>query len=230
MYINFDEIITMTKQLKPQFAPDMKKRAHYADVNFDMLGKIVETVTNSTLEDVYKQLIFVPLELKSTYLLKSDYDFFPQIYYRASVLYRPKFIRSSRASGGGISTDRELMIFIKAFFGGKLFNKIVFHELKVNNMLQASMFPIHYGAGYMRVPLNGLATFFMGNGELMGHSGLNRFICILFSYKGFIFCWGCESNGKSCTSYTVGDATCYFYEIMKVHERRMCAKMDAKYF
>lgn len=119
MQFNFDDIITMTKQLKPHFAPG--KRAHYTDVNFDILGKIVETVTHSTLEDVYKQFIFDPLELKSTYLLKSDCDFVPNVYYKNRVLYRPKFIRSSWASGGAISNARELMIFIKAFFGGKLF-------------------------------------------------------------------------------------------------------------
>lgn len=187
MQFNFNEIITMTKQLKPHFAPTIKKRAHYADVNFDMLGEIVETVTNSTLEDVYKQLIFDPLELKSTYLLKSDYDFVPNVYYKDSILYRPKFIRSSRASGGGISTTRELMIFIKAFFGGRLFNKTVFHELEVNNKLQASMFPIHYGAGYMRVPLNGLATLFMGNGELIGHSGSTGSFAFYFPLKDLFF-------------------------------------------
>ena len=33
------------------------------------------------------------------------------------------------------------------------------------------MLPIHYGSGYIRVPLNGFATLFMGKGELIGHSG-----------------------------------------------------------
>jgi D-alanyl-D-alanine carboxypeptidase len=33
------------------------------------------------------------------------------------------------------------------------------------------MWPICYGCGYMRIPLNGFNTLFMGKGELMGHSG-----------------------------------------------------------
>ena len=33
------------------------------------------------------------------------------------------------------------------------------------------MSPIHYGAGYMKIPLGGLVTLFMGKGELLGHSG-----------------------------------------------------------
>ena len=37
--------------------------------------------------------------------------------------------------------------------------------------MQTRHAPIHYGAGYMRIPLDGLATLFMGKGELIGHSG-----------------------------------------------------------
>ncbi|OZU87023.1 hypothetical protein CIL03_18970 [Virgibacillus indicus] len=169
--MSFDETITKTKQLKPHFEPDMGKRAHYANVNFDILGKVIEIVTNSTLEDVYKQFIFDPLGLKNTYLPIDEDDFVPNVYYKDTSFYIPKTIRSIRASGGCISTARELMIFIKAFFGGRLFNKTIFHELGVNNKLQAAMSPIHYGAGYMKIPLGGLVTLFMGKGELLGHSG-----------------------------------------------------------
>ena len=108
----------------------MGKRAHYANINFDILGKIIEIVTDSTLEDVYKQFIFDPLGLKNTYLPIDEDDFIPNVYYKDTAFYLPKIIRSIRASGGCISTARELMIFIKAFFEGKLFNKTVFHELE----------------------------------------------------------------------------------------------------
>ncbi|AIF45290.1 serine hydrolase [Virgibacillus sp. SK37] len=168
---NFDDIIMLTKKHKPHFAPNLDNRAHYASVNFDLLGKIIEIITNSNLADVYEQFIFAPLELKNTYLPKSGESFVPTIYYKNSILHRPKFVESCGASGGAISTTSELMIFIKAFFGGKLFNKTVFHELEVNNKLQFAMFPIHYGAGFMRVPLSGFSTLFMGKGELIGHSG-----------------------------------------------------------
>lgn len=176
-----------TKQLKPHFAPGMGKKAHYANVNFDILGKIIEIVTDSTLEDVYKQFIFDPLGLKNTYLPKEKNNFIPNVYYKDTSFYRPKMIRSIRASGGGISTARELMIFIKAFFRGGLFNKNTFHEIKVKNRIQAPMFPIHYGAGYMRVPLNGLATSFMGKGELIGHSGSTGSFAFYYPERDLFF-------------------------------------------
>lgn len=167
----FEETIKETKQLSPHFAPQFSKRAHYADVNFDMLGKIIETVTELPLEEVYKQFICEPLGLEYTYLPTKETDIIPKVYYKNRSLARPKSIKSIRASGGAVSTARELMIFIKAFFNGKLFHEKIFHKLSVRNKLQLPMYPIRYGAGYMIVPLSGLATLFMGKGELIGHSG-----------------------------------------------------------
>ena len=95
----------------------------------------------------------------------------PNIYYKNKAIQRAKFVMSSRASGGCVSTTRELMSFLKAFFGGVLFNISIFDELSLCNKLQTSMMPICYGSGYMRIPLTGITSFFMGKGELMGHSG-----------------------------------------------------------
>lgn len=169
--ISFDENIELVKQLKPHFRPRTKHRAYYADINFDLLGEIIEKVMNSSLEEAFTQYIFKPLSLEQTYLPVNDNDFVPNIYYQAQVLYRPLIIKSSRASGGCITTARELMIFMKAFVGGKLFNKGWFDKLLASNKLQLAMGPIYYGGGYMRIPLDGLTTLYMGKGELMGHSG-----------------------------------------------------------
>lgn len=170
-YTTFSEQVALVKKLKPHFAPRIKRKAYYADINFDMLGEIIEKATNTTLAEAYKKYIFEPLALESTYLPEHENDFISNIYYKDKSIYRPKVIRSSRASGGCITTARELMIFIKAFFGGKLFNKEIFEKLPASNKLQASMGPIYYGSGYMRIPLDGLITLFMGKGEIMGHSG-----------------------------------------------------------
>ena len=179
----FEEMITLTKQLKPHFPPNTMKRAHYADINFDILGEIIKNITKSSLPDAFKSFIFTPLGLKMTYLPESENDFVPNIYYKDTAISRPNFIKSCPASGGGITTARELMIFIKAFFGGKLFRKEDFHQLEKYNKLQTSMFPIQYGGGYMRIPLNGLPTLFMANGNLIGHSGSTGSFAFYFPEK-----------------------------------------------
>ncbi|MEG1257212.1 serine hydrolase domain-containing protein [Clostridium sp.] len=170
-YISFKEYVKWVKSLKPHFVPRTEHKAFYANINFDMLGEIIEKVTNLPLERAYKQLIFEPLGMTRTYLPTREEDFIPNIYYKDKIIHLPKTVISSRASGGCITTAHELMIFIKAFFGGKLFSKSTFDELSIYNKLQVSKGPIFYGGGYMQIPLDGLTTFFMGKGELIGHSG-----------------------------------------------------------
>jgi hypothetical protein len=79
------------------------------------------------------------------------------------------------------------MIFIKAFFGGKLFNKSIFSCLSHYNKLQISMGPIYYGGGYMQIPLNGFVSFFMGKGELIGHSGSTGSFAFYYPSKELFF-------------------------------------------
>lgn len=151
VFLSFDNLTAMTKKMNAHFAPGTGNRAHYADINFDLLGKIIEAVTESPLEAVFEQFIFTRLGLSNTYLPVRDSDEVPGIYFKDNLLHRPQFIQSSGASGGGVSSARDLMAFLKAFFGGVLFSKAIFHEQNANNRLQASMYPIHYGTGYMRV-------------------------------------------------------------------------------
>jgi len=179
----FSEIVEMHKRIKPHFIPRYEKRAYYADINFDMLGEIMEGIMNLPLSKIYKYFIFEPLGMKNTYLPESQNDYVPSIYYKDKAVHRPKFVMSSRASGGCISTAREMMIFLKAFFGGGLFNISILDELSVCNKLQASMGPINYGSGYMRIPLGGLATLFMGKGELKGHSGSTGSFAFYYPHK-----------------------------------------------
>ncbi len=170
-YLRFDEQLTATKQMDPHFAPHSTGRVYYSDINFDLLGRIIEVVCDSSLEEVYKQLIYDPLELRQTYLAENADDLYPAIYNKETTLHRPKYITSCGASGGIVSTTRELMVFIKAFFGGRLFHPDMFNQNPSSNKLQLSMYPIQYGCGFMRIPLGGLSTLFKGKGELVGHSG-----------------------------------------------------------
>ena len=98
--------MALTKQVKSHFAPGTLKRAHYADINFDMLGEIIEKITNLSLEDAFKLMIYHPLALEHTYLPTSEQDHVPDVYYKETSIHRPKYVACSRASGGAISTAR----------------------------------------------------------------------------------------------------------------------------
>jgi len=169
--ITFEEMLANIKALNPHFAPPSSKKAYYSDINFDLLGEIIEKVAQMPLEEAYRKLIYNPLGLKNTYLPISSNDFVPNIYYKNESLHRPNLIMCCRASGGGISTARELMLFLKAFFNGSLFPLSIFQKLSVYRKLQKTMGPIYYGGGYMQIPMSTANTLFMGKGELLGHTG-----------------------------------------------------------
>ncbi len=186
-YITFSDMLGMVKDLKPHFEPRQKGKAYYADINFDILGEIIKIVSGLTLSEAYRNYIFEPLDLSYTYLPENENDRIPQLYYKNQAIHRPKMVISSAASGGCISTAHELMIFTKAFFGGKLFNENIFIRLSNYNKLQTSMGPICYGGGYMQLPLDGIINLFLGKGELIGHTGSTGSFAFYYPVKDLFF-------------------------------------------
>ena len=186
-YFTFEQYIGEIKKLKPIFAPNTGNRAYYSDINFDLLGEILEKITGLPLAAIYKDYIFIPLGMNNTYLPVSENDFVPYVIYKSNKLERPKFIASCRASGGCVSSARDLMIFSKAFWSGKLFDKKIFEELSNFKNLQADMGPVKYGGGYMMISLGGFNTMFMADGELLGHSGSTGSFLFYYPQKDLHF-------------------------------------------
>ena len=184
-HISTAELIEITKTLKPRFAP-LGRRAYYSDLNFQLLGEIIEKITQIPLEEVFRDYIFEPLGLTKTYLPIKD-DYVPKVYYKNQSLHRPKLIMSLRGGGNTISTTRELMVFLKAFFSGYFFPQSIFEKLSHYRKLQISMGPLYYGGGYMQIPLNTIMTLYMGNGELLGHSGSTGSFAFYYPHKDLYF-------------------------------------------
>lgn len=187
IYVSFDEYIQIAKENKKRFSPNSPNKAHYSDLNFEMLGKIIEEVTDMSLSNVYKKFIFEPLKLEKTYLPTEEMDFIPKCYYKNMDLYRPKLIRSIPASGGCISTLREVMTYIKAFFGGKFFDKDFLKDLSTFKYIQYAPGITQYGGGFMKLKIDGFSTFFRGKGELLGHIGMSGAFAFYYPDKDLYF-------------------------------------------
>lgn len=161
--ITFDNIVNLTKKIEPHFAPGTKGKAFYSDGNFQLLGKIIETVTGSDLSENYKRIIFDPLGLKNTYLYSQQNDTaLTSIYYKDVPLNIPKMMSCFKADGGIVSNTTENMIFLKAFLDGKLFSK---SHVNINSEWNKIFFPFSYGLGLQRFKIP-------GNDEMIGHSGV----------------------------------------------------------
>ncbi|MEG0853247.1 MAG: serine hydrolase [Angelakisella sp.] len=185
--VSFDEYVRIAKECKKKFAPGTRGKAHYSDLNFEMLGKIIEQLENSSLHDAYKKYIFIPLELKNTYLPENDSYFVPNIYYKDNALYEPNTIRSLPACGGLVSTSRETMRFLKAFFDGGLFDKEIFTQLRKFATIQYAPPLGQYGGGFVRLNISGIGNLFRATGELIGHMGASGTYAYYYPEKGIYF-------------------------------------------
>lgn len=165
---SFEQEMDWIKELKPRFKPGRPRKAYYTDSNFTLLGKVIESINGSSLQDAFNKYIFKPLNLKRTYLVSNDNDYVPHTYLYKEKIERPLFIRSNYAGGGGVTTTKEMMEFLRSFWNGDLFNKSLLAKLSHENQLQLSFFPIKYSMGYMALE----ASFPFGEKiHLAGHSG-----------------------------------------------------------
>lgn len=163
--VNFDEALRLSKELTPLSTPG--EEAHYSNINAMLLGKIAETIYRQPLAEIYQEKIFTPLGLTKTRAGKLE-DSYAPIYYNDQKLERPKYLASGLAAGGVISTNRELMIFTRAFFQGRLFNKKHI-EQPVFKDIQFPM--VQYGSGIMKIGAPRVLSPLFPAPDIIGHSG-----------------------------------------------------------
>jgi len=185
MFLSLEDKIASIKNDKRYFAPGSKTR--YSDTNFSLLGKIIENISEMPLAQVCEKWLFAPLNLSSTYLPVGKDDFVTNIFYNDKSLHRPNAMRAASGSGDAITTARDLMVYLKAFFAGKFFDIATFNRLSNYGKLQITMGSAWYGGGYMRIPLGVPRTLFMGSGELLGHTGATGSFAFYYPSKNLFF-------------------------------------------
>jgi CubicO group peptidase (beta-lactamase class C family) len=167
----FEQAIERTKKMTPLFAPSTKGKANYSDANFQLLGKIIENITHKSYAENCREYIIQPLGLTKTYLYQDSTDKTPKtLYYKSNELNIPKAMTSFGADGGIVSTSGDMLIFIEAFFKGKLFPSSYIDELQEWNKI---FFPMRSGTG---IHLFKLPWIFNPTGAVpyfIGHSGLS---------------------------------------------------------
>ena len=183
----FEQAIERTKKMAPLFAPGTKGKANYSDANFQLLGKIIETITQKSYSENCKEFIIQPLGLTRTYLYQDSSDKTPKtLYYKSNELNIPKAMASFGADGGMVSTSTDMLVFIEAFFTGRLFPLNYIPELQEWNKI---FFPMRSGIG---IHLFKLPWFFNPTGAVpyfIGHSGLSGALAY-YSPKENIFVVG----------------------------------------
>lgn len=108
----------------PHFEPN--KGWYYSDMNFVLLGLIIEQIEQTTLSESIRSRILNPLEMKHTY-----FEFYENPQQKGNLINQyvgnlnfTEINTSFDWSGGGlVSTNKDLATFIKSLFNLELINK-----------------------------------------------------------------------------------------------------------
>ncbi|GMQ30756.1 serine hydrolase domain-containing protein [Algoriphagus confluentis] len=146
---------------------------HYTDTEYLLLGLIIENLEQKPLHEVFQNRIFRPLEMVHTSMhLRSDPVEKPstpmmEIYFGDLEVSQMISLSSDWAGGGLQSTSKDLLIFMKALFEGKLIQQETFEQMQ--QWAPASK-GTNYGFGLMRWNLKELFPL-LPKLTLIGHSG-----------------------------------------------------------
>lgn len=165
----------------PQSLSNSKYKIRYSDTNFQILIGIIEAVTEKSIENVFRDMFFKPLNLVNTFLPGSK-PLEPAG--SAATVWiedtpfdnKPQAIRSF---GDLNSTAIDQIEFMRALINGKVFDKPETLDLMLGlwNTFGfhlsplAPGWPIQYGLGMMRFKMPRLFTPFNPIPELIGHTG-----------------------------------------------------------
>jgi D-alanyl-D-alanine carboxypeptidase len=168
-----DETIARVRNdLRPNFQPGTE--ASYSDTNFQLLGKVIESITGKPLHMVYEDFIFGPLGLKHTWLAGRSKPQLAPSAAPADVFYKDMNITNTRlngaywADGGIVSTAEEMIIFLKALNEGRIVSG---DTVKLMHNWHKLEFPLQYGYGTMYFKLPWLINLALKVPPLWGHSG-----------------------------------------------------------
>ncbi|MGG5486498.1 serine hydrolase domain-containing protein [Gaetbulibacter sp. PBL-D1] len=166
-----EELIQFSKdKMTPHFVPGTDY--HYTDTEYVLLALIIENVSGLSLDKFFKQHIFQPLNMHSSYVnLKSSSieNKLPVVKFYASQ-YELSSLKSLSADWGGgglVSTTHDLIAFFKAFNTYKIVKKDT--RLAMQNWVTETK-GMEYGYGIRQVSVGEL-TNTESDLQLIGHSG-----------------------------------------------------------
>lgn len=152
--------------MKSKFRPGTKGKANYSETNFRLLDRILEVVTNKSIQELLTT-VFQELEMKNTFVLpSSSANNCAPIYFKQNQIKIQEYWKSTHHDIASTANDQ--MKFIRAFFDGKWFSKEFINELKKWNSI---FFPFKYGIGIQKFYIPRILSPFKAVPEFIGHCG-----------------------------------------------------------
>ncbi len=114
-----DKVVDEVKKMKSKFQPGTKGRASYSETNFRLLARILEVLTDKSIQDLMTA-VFQDLEMKNTFILpSSSTDHCVPIFFKQNIINIKEYWKSTHHDIASTVTDQ--MKFIRAFFGVNIY-------------------------------------------------------------------------------------------------------------
>jgi D-alanyl-D-alanine carboxypeptidase len=154
---------------------------HYSDINYMLLGFIIQKVTGRELPQAIRERIITPLGMTNTYF---EYYEPPHGNLKRIDAFLKKMNMTERintsyewAGGGIVSSTRDLAVFISSLLDGRLFrNQSVIEKMK--DVADTRKFGASYGLGLIRYEIDGQIYYGHGGfyGSLMVYNPTGRIV------------------------------------------------------
>mmetsp|Transcript_23298 Transcript_23298/g.66789 ORF Transcript_23298/g.66789 Transcript_23298/m.66789 type:complete len:493 (+) Transcript_23298:320-1798(+) len=161
----------MDKEFPPQTS--IKGNFAYGDTNYVILGLLVEHLTGKALHKVFREAIFDPLDMNSTYMSykeepRTDAPLSHRYGYDSEDLHNVTRQAADWASGGLISDVHDTSIFIRGFMEGRIIRPDTLAQAldawqAFGSFSNASW--VHYGLGTMKLQMDWIGL------DVYGHVG-----------------------------------------------------------
>lgn len=147
----------------------------YSNTNFWLLGAIAEELTGKKLEDLFRERIYTPLGMNSTYLqVKDDRNVargYADLYKNGQLLDVTLFDKAEgdgEADGGLISTAEDLYKFLNGLFTYQLLPAPMVEEMKRKQLASCNTPECEYGLG-IEIWRTKAGLAYGHNGALLGN-------------------------------------------------------------
>lgn len=176
---NFDDMIRVTReQQRPHFEPQdlttARQKARYSDTGFQLLIRMLETVTDRSFSELLTERILAPFDLRHTWLpgrrppsLKAQNP--SPLYDKQRRVELPSLLESTNDL---FSTTDDLLVFHRALLAGGVFNDPRMGGSLTERPNRLRNIPVlKYGLGTMFFNVNRLMSVGSRPVTLVGHSG-----------------------------------------------------------
>jgi D-alanyl-D-alanine carboxypeptidase len=120
-----DQALEIAKHYPGLFPPGARRKVHYSNTNYVLLGAILQESTGMTFEQLVNLRVVTSLGLKNTYVFTPShadrYFSLAPLHRGSEVLRLPRVLGSLGAAGGLVTTAQEMARFLRAFWSDELF-------------------------------------------------------------------------------------------------------------